>query len=1065
MPTFPQQHLTRFEKEVLAKLNPDQRQAVDQIEGPVMVIAGPGTGKTQLLAARIGNILRLTDTDPREILCLTYTEAGATAMRKRLIEFIGPEGYRVPVHTFHGFCNVVIQENPARFGGYRELQPLTDLESREILKQLIDALPAQHPLRRLRGEYYYDVPRLSRLFSTMKQEGLSPEQINAAIDLYLEELPTREGYFYKRKYKQFEAGDPKESAILDETKRMEDTRLAARLLPDFQSRLEEKGRYDFSDMLRWVQEAFALDTDLLRTYQERFLYILVDEYQDTSGLQNSILYQLADFWQEPNLFVVGDDDQAIYRFQGASMQNILDFHNRFRPAPYVLKENYRSGQALLDATNALISQNKGRLNVTLGLEKKLVAKNANLPQPGVTPLLLEFQTSTGEEAWIVEHIQSLLDAGVPAPEIAVLYRNHKHADNLIRLCRQRGIPVSQQRQENILHDPFIQSLLEILTYIQGEYNQPFSEELRLVEILHYRYFGITPLDVARLLRYMKQNYAAHQQDPTRKLIRWRELLASEALLSQTGVADTAAFSAISSNLEYWIGHFKEMTVQNLFERILTRGGVLSAILADPQKKRLLELVTTLFDYIKAETARNPEIALADILKQCDDMMEGDIALPYVHYIGNADGIPFSTIHSAKGLEWSHVFMIASSAKNWSSQTGGRDFKFPDTLRRNTEVTDEQNTEEERRLFFVGMTRAKEGLVISYARDQKNARTQKTGSNDLAATFLWELQEQGHLPIQPMSIASEQRENALEALLHPLDENPALLEEGWLREQVSSFVMSVTALNKYLVCPRSFYYENILRVPSGRNRYMGYGSAVHYALETVFRTNPRLEGDLSEQVLQVFGQGMNRYQSHFTKTEFDNTLEHGKQVLPWYVNEALPFWKQPEKTEVEKAIRQVEWEGYPIGGKLDKVEYYADGLIVVDYKTGNPVNARKKLNRPGENWREEPGGDYWRQIVFYHMLVTADRSLTPRMKAGVMEFIEPNSKDQLERAVIEVTPEDQRVVTEQLAFAFEGIRNLEFSKGCHESDCFWCNLVDHHVLGESMTPGGEDPDQAMELGAE
>ncbi len=1061
MPTFPQQHLARFENEILAQLNPDQRQAVDRIEGPVMVIAGPGTGKTQLLAARIGNILRLTDTDPREILCLTYTEAGATAMRQRLIQFIGPEGYRVPVHTFHGFCNVVIQENPARFGGYRELQPLTDLEGREYLKQLIDSLPVEHPLRRLRGDFYYEVPRLARLFSTMKQEGLSPEQISEAIDLYLEELPTREGFFYKRKYKQFEAGDPKESAIQAETKRMEDTRIAARLLPDFQALLEEKGRYDFSDMLRWVHLAFEEDAELLRTYQERFLYLLVDEYQDTSGLQNSILYQLADFWQEPNLFVVGDDDQAIYRFQGASMQNILDFHHRFRPAPFILKENYRSGQALLDASNALISQNLGRLNEKLGLEKKLEARNTRLPQPGVAPQLMEFGTSTGEEAWIADRIQSLLDEGVPAPEIAVLYRNHRHADNLIRLCRQRGIPVSQQRQENILHDPFIQSLLEILAYIQGEYNQPFSEELRLVEILHYRYFGITPLDVARLLRFMKQNYATHKLDPSKKLLRWRELLSSEALLSQTGVSDIAAISTVAENLEYWIGHFKEMTIQNLFERILTRGGVLATILADPQKRRLLELVTTLFDYIKAETARDPEIELSAILAQCAEMMEGNIALPYVHYIGNPDGVPFSTIHSAKGLEWSHVFMMASSAKNWGGQTGGRDYKFPDTLQRNSEATDEQNAEEERRLFFVGMTRAREGLTISYARDQKNARTKKTGTNDLAAPFLWELHERGHLPIQSLDVAADVRENALESLLHPLDENPALLEEGWLKEQVSNFVMSVTALNKYLVCPRSFYYENILRVPSGRNRYMGYGSAVHYALENVFQKNTLLEGNVTDQLLSAFEIGMNRYQSHFTRIEFENTIEHGKQVLPWYVEEAMPIWKQAEKTEVEKAIRQVEWEGYPIGGKLDKVEHYRDGLIVVDYKTGNPANARKKLNRPGEDWRAEPGGDYWRQIVFYHMLVTADRSLTARMKSGVMEFIEPNSKDQLERATIEVTPEDLAIVGEQLAFAFEGIRNLEFSNGCHEPDCFWCNLVDHHVLADSITPGGEDPDLAMD----
>ena len=1060
MPTFPQQHLARFENEVLATLNPAQRQAVDQIEGPVMVIAGPGTGKTQLLAARIGNILRLTDTDPREILCLTYTEAGATAMRRRLIEFIGPEGYRVPVHTFHGFCNVVIQENPARFGGYRELQPLTDLEKRELLKELIDSLEPDHPLRRLRGDYYYDIPRLGNLFNTMKQEDLSAERISQAIDEYLEDLPSRDGFFYKRKYKQFEAGDPKESAIAPETKRMEETRIAAGLLSRYQALMEREGRYDFSDMLRWVQQAFAEDGDLLRTYQERFLYLMVDEYQDTSGLQNHILYQLADFWDQPNLFVVGDDDQAIYRFQGASMENILDFHRKFQPVTFILADNYRSVQAILDASDALISRNKGRLNLTLDLEKTLQAKGKDLPVPGEPPQLMEFATSTGEEAWIAERIRELLDAGTPPGEIAVLYRNHAHADNLIRLCRQRGIPVHQRRQENILHDPFIHTLLQILRTIQGEYTQPFSEEARLVEILHYRYFGISALDIARLLRYARKTYLAVQEQPGTTAPRWRELIGSDHHLQAAGVDHPEAIRAVSANLEYWIGHLPEMTVQTLFERILTKGGVLAAILGDPQKRRLLELVTTLFDHIKAETARQPELNLADILTQFDEMIEGNIQLPYVHYIGQADGVPFSTIHSAKGLEWGHVFMIASSAKNWSGKTNSRDFKLPDTLANSMKSTDEQAMEEERRLFFVGMTRARETLTISYARDQKSGRTTKSETNDLAAPFLWELHEQAGLPIHALEMPADSREDVLEALLHPLDENPGLLEESWLREQVDNLVMSVTGLNKYLVCPRSFYYENILRVPSGRNRYMGYGSAVHYALEQVFVRNPKLEGPVAEQVLAAFETGMSRYRSHFTPKEFENTLEHGKKVLPWYVAEALPGWQAPDKTEVERAIRQVEWKGYPIGGKLDKVEHYPDGLIVVDYKTGNPANGKKKLNRPGEDWHEEPGGDYWRQIVFYHMLIAADRSIEKPMKAAVMEFVEPDSKEQLERSRVDVTPEDIQVVEEQLAYAFDGIRNLEFSRGCHLPDCFWCNLVDHHVLGESLSPGGEDPDAAM-----
>lgn len=1046
-------HLREFENTILPALNEAQRAAVDLIDGPVMVIAGPGTGKTQLLAARIGNILRLTDTDPREILCLTYTEAGTVAMRRRLIDFLGPEGHRVPVHTFHGFCNLVIQENPAVFGGYRDLQPLAELEQRRLLKDLVNSLPATHPLRRLRGDYYAHVPRLATLFDLMKREGLTPDMVHEAIDRYLSGLPTREGYFYKRKYKEFQPGDPKQGEIDKETDRMEETRVAASLLPLWQDTLIAAGRYDFSDMLRWVRDAFAAETDLLRVYQERFLYILVDEYQDTSGLQNQLLYQMADFWEEPNLFVVGDDDQAIYRFQGASMSNILGFQQRFHPSAVMLTDNYRSSQRLLDAAHALIGFNQERLNTVLSLEKRLVARQQAVPQPGHPPRLLEFSSSTGEEAWIAGRIRELLDSGVPPAGIAVLYRNHRHADNLIRSCRQRGIAVSQQRQEDILRDPFILGLLDVLHYLAGELRQPFSEEARLVRLLHYRYFGIRPLDLARLLRYGQARHRPDQEGG--KLLRWREMLNDADSLRQAGLEDPHTVQRVGEDLEYWLAHTPEWTIQSLFEHVLTRGGVLGAILEDPQKRRLLELVTTLFDFIKAECAADPALGLEELLERLDEMIEGQIALPYVHYIGEPEGVVFSTVHSAKGLEWDHVFLMACSARNWSGKPNGRSFRLPDTLTRSDVASDEQLVEEERRLFFVAMTRARASLTISYAKDQKNANNRRTATEDLASRFVNELRDVAGIELESLEPPPSRREEALEALLHPLDENPSLLEEAWLKQQVEQLSLSVTALNKYLACPRAYYYENILRVPAARNRYMGYGSAVHATLESLFRQNPHLEGDPAHQAVEIFTAALQRYRSHFTDQEYINTLEHGRQTLPVYVSAMLDRWRSALKVDLEVAIRDVEWAGYPINGKLDKIEHHAGGIKVVDYKTGNPANGKKKLKRPGqEDWRLDPGGDYWRQMVFYDLLLRADRRSQSPLLAGVMEFVEPDGKGHIEREEMEITEEDRALVTEQIAWAMEGIRALRFDEGCHESSCIWCQLVDHHILPASLSPGPE-----------
>src|SRR6201985_2525497 len=192
----PHKYNEKFQ-EALDRLNPEQRSAVEKMDGPVLVIAGPGTGKTQILAARIGKILLETDAQPNEILCLTYTDAGAVAMRKRLFEFIGPDAYRVNIYTFHAFCNEIIQENLDYFGKLN-LESLSDLESAMFFRELVDELPSDSLIKRFTGDIYYDAPRLKSLFSDMKRENWSAEVIEKSVDDYLADLPLREAYIYKK---------------------------------------------------------------------------------------------------------------------------------------------------------------------------------------------------------------------------------------------------------------------------------------------------------------------------------------------------------------------------------------------------------------------------------------------------------------------------------------------------------------------------------------------------------------------------------------------------------------------------------------------------------------------------------------------------------------------------------------------------------------------------------------------------------------------------------------------------------------------------------------------------
>ncbi|MEY4058556.1 MAG: hypothetical protein RLZ50_1768, partial [Bacteroidota bacterium] len=309
---------------IYENLNAQQKLAVDTIDGPVMVIAGPGTGKTQILGARIGKILLETDTAPENILCLTYTDAGAIAMRKRLVGFIGASAYKVNIATFHSFCNDIIQDNLYLFEK-PSLDPISELEKIELLKKLIDQFDKNNPLKRYRGDVYYEMNNLSRLFSAMKKEGWTSTYLVEQINRYITEIPTRDEFVYRRKYKQFEAGSLKQGLVDAAMEKMEKLKAAVLAFDAYQALMKSHSRYDFDDMINWVIAAFKENKNLLAQYQEKYLYILVDEYQDTSGTQNELVQLLVNYWEQPNLFVVGDDDQSIFRFQGANVENMLHY--------------------------------------------------------------------------------------------------------------------------------------------------------------------------------------------------------------------------------------------------------------------------------------------------------------------------------------------------------------------------------------------------------------------------------------------------------------------------------------------------------------------------------------------------------------------------------------------------------------------------------------------------------------------------------------------------------------------------------------------------------------------
>lgn len=1068
----------------LGRLNEQQRHAVNKTEGPVLVVAGPGTGKTQILAARIGRILEDGLAEAHNILCLTYTDAGVIAMRKRLLQFIGPDAYNVHIYTFHAFCNQVIQENIDLFADSRELRPVSELELIDVFRKILDDLPKNHPFKRLVGDVYFEQRRLGNLFDLMKKENWKPDDIHEAVDEYLESLHLRPKFQYKRKYTDkagtiHKAGAPKKKDIDAETQKMNRLKDAASLFDKYQEALHDIQRYDYNDMILWVLEKFrdekseTKESDLLISYQERYHYFLVDEYQDTNGAQNSILSFLTDYWDEANVFVVGDDDQSIFRFQGANMTNIIDYYHKHRDFidTIVLENNYRSTQHILDASKVLIEHNQERLLRKLSkdlpsLTKDLVALGDNA-ESELLPKITCYYNTAHEEADILKRIIALQEQGINLNDVAIIYRSHAQVENLVKIMERKQIPLNIKQRVNILTLPFVKNLITILRYIHMERKEPNSPEAErlLFEIMHYSYFGIDPRDIARIAFFLKYRLVKEVTDENidpvtaqeleEEEYTWRDILADEEKLQEIGVNRSLdALQTLERNLNIWTQELSNMTLQMLFEKILTRGKILEMVMNSSERIWLMQVLTTFFDFIKDESAKSPALALNDLLEMLDKMEHHDIAVSLNKILHSEEGVNFVTAHSSKGLEFDYVFMVGCNSHRWEKKRAPQStFKMPDTI---IESNPENKEEDERRLFYVGMTRAKKGLFLSYA-----AR-QISGKDLEASRFVEEVLLGTTLSVQPMSLSDDDIFNFHMKLLQSDDEGTLdLIDKNLIEHTLKNFKMSVTNLNKYLKCPLTYYFENILRIPTARGVHTGFGNAIHYALENYFKEKKRNDKFGSKlSLLDIFRKGMAVYRSHFTDKEFEDRTAYGEQILPLYHDKYGKEWKGINDFELEYAIRNAQSEGVPISGKLDKVEILENNVVnVVDYKTGKFENAREKLKRPDE--KNPLGGDYWRQIVFYKILLDADKRNSWEMTSGEMDFVQPDNRTKsFSKAKLMVTPEDVTLVKSQLSSTYESIKRHEFN-GCNEEDCQWCNFVKANFKADVLNLISTDEDEEKE----
>ena len=476
-------------------LNAAQKEAVDTVEGPLMVVAGPGTGKTHVVSLRVANILQRTHARPQSILCLTFSRSGATAMRERLRSIIGADAYGVNVNTIHGFANDIIMQHPIVFEDWSSLHQISDVERYRTVNAIIDSLSPGMALVNAKSPYSRTRDILARI-SQFKREGVTdPVRLQQTADAYEERMASKS-----------REGTKVHKANLRSAQKFRDL---IEVFLRYQEELQRTGRYDYDDMILNVIGALEQEPWLLSSLQERHQYILVDEYQDTNGAQNRLIEILttdptAD--NAPNLCVVGDDDQAIYRFQGANVQNILSFVQRFPDAPIVvLTRSYRCTQTILDAAGSLIAQNTERLVGRIaGVNKDLVAETQ---EEGKPPTMVLAASDMAEPWLIADMLEERLEQGIAPGDIAVIVRTNAELLKMHAALASRSIPYQLSGKLDLMEHSLVSQVIAILRAILD-----LTDDHRLSSALSCACFGCHPADVATLnsaVREQKQSLQHH----------------------------------------------------------------------------------------------------------------------------------------------------------------------------------------------------------------------------------------------------------------------------------------------------------------------------------------------------------------------------------------------------------------------------------------------------------------------------------------------------------------------------------------------------------------------------
>ncbi len=988
--------ITEAFKKAYKNLNPAQKEAVDTIEGPVMVIAGPGTGKTSILTLRIANILKETDTPPSGILALTFTDSAVHAMRQKLLPLIGPAAHRVNIFTFHGFANEMIRKYSEYFPRIIGGTTASDVDKISVVEEEI--LNGDYEVIKPFGDGLFYVSSALRAISDLKRDNISPEEFTRVLSKEEKAIMQSEDLLHQKgRYK----GEIK-GAYKEALKNIEKNRELCRVYAAYEKALAEKRMFDYDDMLLEMVRAMKEEKDFLQTLQEEYLYILADEHQDANNSQNAILELLADYHQSPNLFIVGDEKQAIYRFQGASLENFLYFKKKFETAKVVfLDSNYRSTQTILDASHALMGSTGENKDV---LRPRLTAGVKHSTEAPIE--LVEYNSSADEAHSTAMRIKELIADGLLPKEIAVLVRTNAEAKAFALTLSRMDLPYTLYTSDDVLEDEDMQKLIMLLSATASPQDEELMGKVFLIDFL-----GLHPMDAVLLLRLSREK----RRHPL-------EVLMND--LSSVSLQKEKEAKHLARMMTDFMVRANNESLLSAFVYIVAESGFVKHLLSRSDSVEKLEKLSLVYDEVSRMSVSRRSARLADFVEALNTLKRHSAQ---VSFSGRAisDGVSVMTAHKSKGLEYDYVFMLNVADKVWGNRRAMSGFKLPLF---SGEPAGDGRQEDERRLFYVALTRARKHVTISWP------KTGEEGKPALASRFTDEL--------PPELVARREGEvaEAFERMLHLAGtekESRTLWDRKYLKKIFLEQGLNATALNNYLDCPWKFFFRNLVRIPDVPKKHQLYGTAIHAALKY-------LSDALKDDAMPSLENLLDRYAKQLHKLplsehELKEAGKKGAAILEDYYRERLSRWYKNAVAEYSVAdaiLHTEEGESILLRGRLDRVEFLDEKKVrVVDYKTGSPKTRNDILGAT-----KSSNGDIKRQLNFYRLLLDLHSGGKYEMVEGVVDFVEKDKAGRFHAEAFVMSEVDAEEVKKETISAAGEIVSFSFwDKTCNDPKCEWCAL--------------------------